>query len=938
MDLLKKVWPEWKIEGELGEGSFGKVYKIKREDIGGTYYAALKVIRIPKDKNEINAIMTEGMMDKASATHYFQGMVEEIVKEFAMMEKLKGNTNIVAYEDHKVIPHEDSLGWDILIRMELLTSLTDYMAEHTLGEQEAIKLGIDICRALELCQKYHIIHRDIKPENIFVSEMGDYKLGDFGVARTAEKTSSGMSKKGTYTYMAPEVYRGGAYNATVDLYSLGIVLYRLVNNYRTPFLPPAPQMISFSDKETAQSRRMSGEEFPAPTQGSEALTAVIRKACAYNPKERFADAAQMRRALEGLAVQGETPATAVADDGDRTVAMPVAEMAPVKQQVVKEDDRTVAMVASVASAQPVQATKLVSVVKKEITKQAAVSQETTKKKSLALFAGIGVAAVVLVVGGVVLVGGLGSSDELVQGSRESNVFQESSVGDSVADYAEDVMVAAPIDVALLDYNILASELVYDEEGYRAVAKGKEATPHDNSMYPPIGLLGTWVLEDWNPENLTHLAPGSQITIAEGTPRETQWESLPYKIHFHGYMDSVDLCNENYSMDIEEQHIDGMYSGQMLFMEFSSEPYAISEAWPDIVFDTHENILAVGIPYTQEHVGLLNCEAETTYIQEIQYEMEWVGWKLKLTCGDYSATYVPEGMQENAEYPFRINYVDCVANSEPFEGIQSISNWDFKNPEEKTELEFYSHKWYLDDATTEFREDGTVKIVTEGYESWDYYVPSQTYELQYLVSGESLILISEGKYHIYTDGGSWMDRYMAQFVQGDVNTADEDTVNELLDIRDGFIEELELAFDVYGIDVTVDEESGKVSLDSSILFAHDESELSQEGKAFLDNFVAAYWFAMGSCTEADYVSEILVEGHTDTNGSYDYNLVLSKERADSVANYCMTACDELGAGAADYFGEMLTSVGRSYDEPVYDADGTVNMDASRRVVFRFRLTL
>lgn len=71
-----------------------------------------------------------------------------------------------------------------------------------------IRLGIDICKALELCQKYNVIHRDIKPENIFVSGSGDFKLGDFGIARTIERASSGLSKKGTYNYMAPEVYRG----------------------------------------------------------------------------------------------------------------------------------------------------------------------------------------------------------------------------------------------------------------------------------------------------------------------------------------------------------------------------------------------------------------------------------------------------------------------------------------------------------------------------------------------------------------------------------------------------------------------------------------------------------------------------------------------------------------------------------------------------------
>ena len=89
------------------------------------------------------------------------------------MSELKGHTNIVTYEDHRVIPHEDHIGWDILIRMELLTSLLDYSEEHEITEQTVIKLGTDILTELEVCQKYHVVHRDIKPENIFVSATGD---------------------------------------------------------------------------------------------------------------------------------------------------------------------------------------------------------------------------------------------------------------------------------------------------------------------------------------------------------------------------------------------------------------------------------------------------------------------------------------------------------------------------------------------------------------------------------------------------------------------------------------------------------------------------------------------------------------------------------------------------------------------------------------------
>lgn len=299
IELLEKVWPEWNIVREIGEGSFGKVYEVRRKDIGGIYEAALKVISIPKNQSEVDEIITEGM-DEGSATQYFQSIMEELVKEFALMERLKGNTNIVTYEDHKVVAFEEGVGWNIFIRMELLMPLTERLKSNFMDENDVIKLGKDICRALELCQKHDIIHRDIKPENIFISEYGDYKLGDFGIARTAEKTMAGMSKKGTYTYMAPEVYKGDAYNATVDIYSLGIVLYRLLNDNRSPFLPPYPQTITFNAREEAQRKRLVGEEFPKPAHGSEELANIIKKACAYVPRHRFKNAREFRDALESL--------------------------------------------------------------------------------------------------------------------------------------------------------------------------------------------------------------------------------------------------------------------------------------------------------------------------------------------------------------------------------------------------------------------------------------------------------------------------------------------------------------------------------------------------------------------------------------------------------------------------------------------------------------
>lgn len=120
------IFGKWKITRLLGEGSYGKVFEAQREDFGVTYAAAVKIITIPQSQSEIGSIRSEGM-DDGSITAYFRSFVENIVQEFHLMSRLKGTDYIVSYEDHDVIPHRENVGWDILIRMELLAPLLQHI-------------------------------------------------------------------------------------------------------------------------------------------------------------------------------------------------------------------------------------------------------------------------------------------------------------------------------------------------------------------------------------------------------------------------------------------------------------------------------------------------------------------------------------------------------------------------------------------------------------------------------------------------------------------------------------------------------------------------------------------------------------------------------------------------------------------------------------------
>ena len=289
---LPEKWADWKVVERIGTGSYGMVYYAVR----GDEKCAIKVIQIPSDEAERSALLSESK-NEGTLQQYLQDLIQNYTKEIQAMYALMDDPHIVRIMDHE-IEELHPYGYRIYIQMELLTSLRKYFAGRNVSESEAIKIGLDICDALTACEKQHIIHRDIKPDNIFRSIDGTYKLGDFGTVRQMDLTFATYSAKGTFSYMAPEVYKGERYNRQVDIYSLGIVLYRLMNRNRDPFLDPLKQLVFYQEREDALRSRMEGMPIPAPIDASEKFTRVICKACAYRAEDRYENAASLKADLE----------------------------------------------------------------------------------------------------------------------------------------------------------------------------------------------------------------------------------------------------------------------------------------------------------------------------------------------------------------------------------------------------------------------------------------------------------------------------------------------------------------------------------------------------------------------------------------------------------------------------------------------------------------
>ena len=298
-NLLGKNILGYTVSEKLGSGAFGTVYKVVKSNAAGQYVRALKHITIPTEK-QYNSVLSSMGGDVSKADNYFSQMLNNIVSEIRILNDLseKGVQHIVRYYENDILVTDPPRRYDIFILMEYLTPLEDFIQSADFLVRDVMKLGLDVLYGLQSCHDNGVIHRDIKDDNIFVSDNGEYKIGDFGVSKVLKDSSKAESLKGTPNFLAPEVYLGKeGYTKSVDLYSLGIVLYRLLNYSRNPFLPRFPEQYFAQDEDAAFEERMSGKTPELPDLGGDAIGRVIVKSIS-NSTERFQSADEFINALE----------------------------------------------------------------------------------------------------------------------------------------------------------------------------------------------------------------------------------------------------------------------------------------------------------------------------------------------------------------------------------------------------------------------------------------------------------------------------------------------------------------------------------------------------------------------------------------------------------------------------------------------------------------
>ena len=287
MDIhqFEPLWGSWYLRTKpIGAGSFGTVYRAHETIMGRTNECAVKHFSVPQSDAEMQELQQQlSLSFTQDIDILLQDKVENIVEEYETQCQFNDLPNFVHVHNILIQDKKDSDGYDVFIRMELLNSIDTRFKSGSVNEQEVIRLGIDICTALVEMQKRNLVHRDIKPQNILVSDDGIYKLSDFGSVRKTNGTATAMTMKGTFDYTAPEVLNGSLADSRVDIYSLGVVMYQLLNNH---MLPPA---------------RLPGDKLEMKLRDiSPALSGIVLKACEYDADKRWKSAEDMLDALRQI--------------------------------------------------------------------------------------------------------------------------------------------------------------------------------------------------------------------------------------------------------------------------------------------------------------------------------------------------------------------------------------------------------------------------------------------------------------------------------------------------------------------------------------------------------------------------------------------------------------------------------------------------------------
>lgn len=297
----------------MNDAVFNKRYRVIEKVGGGGMADVYKAEDI-----ELGRVVALKILHKQFATD--EGFLERFRREARAAAKLN-HPNIVSIYD---VGQEDGVYFIVMEYVKGVTLKKLIQKDAPMSTEKVVHIGMQIAKAMEFAHEHEIIHRDIKPQNVIITDTGEIKVTDFGIARagsTSTMTRTGAIL-GTAHYISPEQAQGSVVGPTTDIYSLGVVLYEMATG-ELPFRGENPVAVALKHiNDTPLPPRQVFAGVP------ESLEAVILKAMAKDPSSRYRSAEALRddlkRVIEGLPVKvmGMGAMPVGGDPSDMTRQMP----------------------------------------------------------------------------------------------------------------------------------------------------------------------------------------------------------------------------------------------------------------------------------------------------------------------------------------------------------------------------------------------------------------------------------------------------------------------------------------------------------------------------------------------------------------------------------------------------------------------------------------
>jgi len=265
----------------------------------------VKIISNPPSQTQLEALLLSGAYsDKESALAYYKAISDDIAEEVNILQKLSRLEGFIAFNDHQIVPIDGDAGYDVYLLSEYRNTLEQAFRHSSMTHLTALNLGLDLCAALAVCRQSGYLYVDLKPDNIYLTAENTYRIGDIGFLKLNSLKYASLPDRYRSQYTAPEITDAySSLNTTVDIYALGLILYRAFNNGALPF----------------HSEESPTGEFPPPAYADYEMAEIIMKACNPDPEARWQDPIEMGQALISYMQRNGAHDTPIVTESEATV-------------------------------------------------------------------------------------------------------------------------------------------------------------------------------------------------------------------------------------------------------------------------------------------------------------------------------------------------------------------------------------------------------------------------------------------------------------------------------------------------------------------------------------------------------------------------------------------------------------------------------------------